>query len=1147
MSTAPNPAYKYQVGGSLERDSPTYVARQADEEFYQALKAGEFCYVLNSRQMGKSSLRVQTMRRLQADGIACGVIDITSIGSHDIAPTEWYLGIVRRLARSFRTRVKVLQWWQEREGLSPLQRLNEFIEEVLLREISQTLVIFIDEIDSVLKLSFKDDFFALIRSCYNQRAENPEYQRLTFALLGVATPSDLIQDKSRTPFNVGKAINLQGFQVPEVQRLAQGLEGKVDNPQAVLREILAWTGGQPFLTQKLCQLVLSSPFPIAAGSETELIEGLVRSRIIENWESQDEPEHLRTIRDRILRDQQRAGRRLGLYQQILHQGEIAADDSYDQMELRLSGLVVEHQGKLRVYNRIYESVFNQVWVDKALAELRPYAELITAWLASDCEDESRLLRGQALRDAQAWAGGKSLGDHDYQFLAASQELDKRDVQVALEAERQAKQILAEARRKAELALEEERKANQGLAEAQRKTKQQMSIGATILVLSLVGTAGTLVVAGNAEQARKAAISARDQALKATKLAQQTTQLERDSVAALKLFEFQSIKALVSAMEAGQELKLLVKDGHPLEQYPTTSPLLALQSILDNIQERTQFTGHQGSVNSASFSPDGQRLVTASDDRTAQLWDTKGNRLVVLKGHQGSVNSASFSPDGQRLVTASDDRTAQLWDTKGNRLVVLKGHQGSVNSASFSPDGQRLVTASDDRTAQLWDTKGNRLAVLNEHQGIVRSASFSRDGQRLVTASDDGTARLWDTKGKPLVVLKGHQSSVRSASFSRDGQRLVTASLDKTARLWDTKGKPLVVLKGHQGSVISASFSPNGQRLVTASDDRTAQLWDTKGNPLAVLKGHQGIVISASFSPDGQRLVTASLDRTARLWDTKGKPLVVLNEHQGIVWSASFSRDGQRLVTASDDGTARLWDTKGNRLAVLKGHQSSVRSASFSPDGQRLVTASLDKTARLWDTKGKPLVVLKGHQDSVISASFSPDGQRLVTASLDKTARLWDTKGNLLAVLKGHQGIVRSASFSPDGQRLVTASDDRTARLWDTKGNLLAVLNEHQGIVWNASFSPNGQLLVTASDDRTARLWDTKGNLLAEFKGHQGSVWNASFSPDEQLLVTASDDKTARLWRFESLDQLLVRGCNWLHYYRVSHPKESAKLKVCQNK
>jgi hypothetical protein len=313
--------------------------------------------------MGKSSLRVQTMRRLQGDGIACGVIDITSIGSHDIAPAEWYLGLVRRLARSLGLKIKVIQWWNEREGLSPTQRLGEFIEEVLLAEIPHKIVIFIDEIDSILKLSFKDDFFALIRVCYNERADNPEYRRLTFALLGVATPSDLIQDKSRTPFNIGSAIELRGFQLQEVQPLERGLQGKVDNPQKVLTEILTWTGGQPFLTQKLCQLVLSSPFTIAAGSEAELIEGLVRSRLIENWESQDEPEHLRTIRDRLLKSSQQPEQLLQLYQLILQQGEIDANTDRETINLRLTGLVVKQQSKLKVYNRIYASVFNPAWAE----------------------------------------------------------------------------------------------------------------------------------------------------------------------------------------------------------------------------------------------------------------------------------------------------------------------------------------------------------------------------------------------------------------------------------------------------------------------------------------------------------------------------------------------------------------------------------------------------------------------------------------------------------------------------------------------------------------------------------------------------------------------------------------------------------------
>jgi WD40 repeat protein/TPR repeat protein len=360
------------------------------------------------------------------------------------------------------------------------------------------------------------------------------------------------------------------------------------------------------------------------------------------------------------------------------------------------------------------------------------------------------------------------------------------------------------------------------------------------------------------------------------------------------------------------------------------------------------------VAGAAYSPDGLRIVTASFDKSARVWDAgSGQQLLMLRGHTDRLESAAFSGDGQRIITAALDKTARVWSA-GNPLRSLPGHTDELSTAQFSPDGQRILTASADKTARIWDgTSGKSLLILSGHDDQVRAAAFSPDGRRVGTAAWDGTARLWDAAtGNQLLVLRGHTERLEGVGFSSDGRRLVTAARDATVRVWDAaSGAQLRVLTAGTEHVPRPEFSPDGRRIVGGASNGTVHVWDAdSGKELLVLRGHTDFVNTASWSPDGRLLVTASNDATARVWDSEsGRQLLLLSGHTDRVRAASFSRNGRHIVTASWDKTARIWDAvNGALLRVLNGDTHRLESAAFSPDGRRVVTASDDITARVWE-------------------------------------------------------------------------------------------------------------------------------------------------------------------------------------------------------
>jgi hypothetical protein len=348
----------FTAGGTLPQDAPSYVMRPTDDELYRNIKAGEFCYVLTPRQMGKSSLMIRTARRLMDEGVRSAVVDLTQTGRVE-SEDQWYKGILSQIQRRLRLKLDPVKWWEQKADIPNIQKFIEFFE-MALTEIREYVVIFMDEIDTTLELDFRDNFFAGIRALYNARAENPDLKRITFVLLGVASPSDLIKDRSRTPFNVGQEIPLKPFKRKDARMLEQGLDAAYPGLGArILNRIFYWTGGHPYLTQKICQSVVDDPL---RDYSDEGIDRLVERLFISEEASRET--NLQFVRDSVLNPPDR-GPNLALYKKILQGREVRDNrNSVSQSHLKLAGLVRVENGRLVVSNNIYARVFDLTWVKR---------------------------------------------------------------------------------------------------------------------------------------------------------------------------------------------------------------------------------------------------------------------------------------------------------------------------------------------------------------------------------------------------------------------------------------------------------------------------------------------------------------------------------------------------------------------------------------------------------------------------------------------------------------------------------------------------------------------------------------------------------------------------------------------------------------
>jgi len=1146
------------TGGTVPGNVPSYVERRADSELVAALKAGEFCYVLDTRQVGKSSLMVRSAERLREAGYEVAIVDLSSIGDN-LTQEQWYFGILNVLAVAFDLEEEAERFWLEHAGMGCARRFFTAIRNLFLPRASKSLTVFVDEIDAVRKLPFSaDEFFAMIRESHNRRSHDAKERYLTFCLIGVATPSDLIEDVRTSPFNIGRRIDLNDFTLTEMEPLAAGLKGLPRERKAQLERVWHWTAGHPYLTQKLCQAAAASARSLCPSE----MDALCRKTFLDRH-VQEEEDNLKFISRQLLHDDATRADILTLYEQIRRATRMAGHTASAPVldRLLLSGLVCvaarHRQRRFIVRNRVYARAFDGHWVRANMpgAELRRQrraarigflrASLIWGALAG-------LLLIAVGSQWQITGQRELIRRRDRSLAVTKAELGTKDQQVAA-----AKTTL----QKASILLQNLRR---DIAQ-QNRAKEQLS--ADLIV--------TRQKVARADSAQRSALAAVQQ------LKNRAADIRFDSQE-----QSNASKALRGAANSGDEFDALkygldaVLPALARDRTPSREAVQGLYEAATAGAYRLLRLRHEYFLTTASFSPDDRTIVTAGRSRFVILWNAHTGkeirRIAAIPANPSDpvVWTAEFSPDGKSLVTAGNDCIARVWTIESlarrEPKCVWEIPCGKVEShlpARFASSGRYLAVGCRLPGANghlfgvtVWDLATRKPLRYLPCDSEVRTLDFNfrtvaekpehQDRYLAVTGDGATTVRVYEYRSGKQVYAWPVASGAQAAIFSLWSDSLYVASHNGTVEhfCWNEHisrrlhaGEGLTVYNAHIGAAEALDVSGDGCLVATGgADDCTVRIWSNSytREPVYTLKSHVAAVRSVRFSSDGYRIVTASADRTAEVW------LLASHLYAGPTNACHFvanSPDGGSFGVPTDASEIWIWRFQGDTshdppwqrpaYNLIRPGAGPMFHAAFSPDGQHLATAGANGGLRVWSIKvafgqnPTAYASFKGHDNekNVNCVAFSRDGSYLLSASDDKTALLWNAHTRSIIERIAHPHRVTCCALSPDGTEILTGCADGWTRLFDLKGRLLLEMQPggprggtSQNYPWTAEFSPDGHLILTGDADGKAYLWDCRtGHGLATLAYGHGQVFSAQFSRDGRRVVAVGLGGYADIWNVNS--------------------------------
>jgi WD40 repeat protein len=1040
----------FVTGGTLSASAASYIERAADNALYRAQIESQFCFVLNSRQMGKSSICVRTMERLEAVGVKTAFIDLTRIGGRNVSAEQWYGGIVGELGRTLELRTEMLRYWKEHLELGPMLRLFSALRDVVLAKYETRVAIFIDEIDATRTLPFDtDEFFAGIRECYNRRVQDPAFQRLSFCLLGVALPSDLIANPVSTPFNIGQRIYLKDFTLEEAQGFAGGISRsdieRGDPPRnaaALVSRVYYWTGGHPFLTQSVCQAVAASPLVQSEGD----VDLLIKSDLLEP-KARETNINLADVANRALNagsvetnpDKFRADL-LTLYQRAL-EGKPVADDESNRVSarLKLSGLMRSDQNQLYVRNRIYRHVFDRRWIRENMPgqEVRRFQRALfigglrVAFLASivvgiisylaisnynlavKAEYESYISQVNLMRTASQ--------DHDNRVLAGLLKATSTSPFKGLEWSYWNAQL---------------HNANHEADFPSGTGNAILSADArTIAIEDVDERKGCIYSLPDLKQLYLPVPLGDQQHFYPTKSGWMLvgtpdphTVRFSDPFTGKTLSKFDKTDSKVWRTGSSSDGSLIVQ-VRALNQDPKPHDLFLWrtdtfqETIHCRVQERTidnPKLNRNGTVVGLLETPTTPLSVEAKTVATVRSLPSGTLIDEYVPTGDAKIGDLGISPDGHLMACGLNDGKVIVRDIQRHVTIFERnfGHPGAT--PTFSKDNRLLLLDNSDSSVQLVDLK--MLQIISDQNGSNTSC-LDPSGNFIVVVGTGSRVYLSKDFSPPLAL----PSTAMIHGLAEDGNVVVTES--NAVSYLDPTHMQLLP-RGLKWKAAVSGLSPNGAYAVLPSKGDGSDVVDlTNRTPLFHIPyGQSRFLIDVSVQGDRFAIYSAGKNET-RLFDRSGKSLLQKPLPAFQALNLSWAPDGNSFAISTDDGAITLFGRDGQLIRTLLGPGGWPCVVRFDPTSERLAAGFNTGRLIIYDlsNKSKP-VDLIGHGNRIQNIQFTNDGKRMLTGARDGTVRLWDTStGREVLRISVALAQTVSAAITKDESSIIVGLGGRTVK------------------------------------------------------------------------------------------------------------------------